>query len=170
LLELVPKARRIALVGSKGDWDNPWGKGARNVAARRGVNVFFAEGNSTGFGAALEELRREMADAFFVALTPATFPFSSSFGEFTVAHRIPSSCAISEMADRGCLMTYGLSLVSFWTQAVTYVDKILKGAKPSDLPIEQPTKFELVINLTIANAIGLKVPQSLLLRADRVIE
>jgi len=94
----------------------------------------------------------------------------ATFAEFGVENRIASTCAITEMADQGCLMAYGQSGVGFWIHAFTYVDKILKGAKLADLPIEQPTTFQLVINLKTAKAIGVKIPQSVLLRADRVIE
>jgi putative ABC transport system substrate-binding protein len=169
-LELLAKARRLAFVGTKGDWESPWGNAIRSIAAKRRLDLFFAEGTPVGFADALEALRRKKSEAFFVALSPSTGQFGSLFGEFTVSSRIPSSCGITEMAERGCLMAYGQSAKNFFAYAVTYVDKILKGAKPGDLPIEQPTKFELVINMKTANALGLKIPQSILLRADRVIE
>ena len=170
LLELLPKARRIAFVGWKGDWDGRWGKSIQSAMAKRGVDLFFAEGKPSGFAEALEAIKQRKSEAFFVALSTSTWPFSSSFGEFTLLNRIPSSCGVTEMAEDGCLLAYGQSVVSIWTQAVTYVDKILKGTKPGDIPIEQPTKFELVINLKTAKALGIKIPQSLLIRANRVIE
>jgi putative ABC transport system substrate-binding protein len=170
LLEMLPKARRIAFVGRKGDWDFLWGKAVRSAAAKRKVSITFAEGNPAGFAEALDVVKRRKSDAFFVALSPTTFPFSSVFGEFTVANRIPSSCGLADMAQDGCLIAYGQSIADIWTHSVTYVDKILKGAKPGDLPIEQPTRFQLVINLKTAKALGIKVPQSILVRADRVIE
>lgn len=170
LLEMLPKARRIAFVGWKSDWDSFWGKSIQSAAAKRGVDLYFAEGKSSGFAEAFEALKQRKSEAFFVALSPTTMSFSSSFGEFTLLSRIPSSCGITEMADDGCLLAYGQSVASVWTQALTYVDKILKGAKPGDLPIEQPTKFELVVNMKTAEALGIKIPQSVLLRADRVIE
>ncbi len=169
-LELLPKARRLAFVGTKRDWENPAGRAIQSIAAKRRLDLFFAEGKSSGFADALEALRRRKSEAFFIANSPSTGPFMASFAEFTLSSGIPSSGGVTEMAEQGCLMAYGQTARNFYSYAVTYVDKILKGAKPGDLPIEQPTRFELVINMKTARALGIKVPQAVLLRADRVIE
>lgn len=169
-LELLPMVRRIAFVGMKADWESPWGNAIQNAAANRRLDLFFAEGKPAGFADALEAIRRSKSEAFFVAASPTTTQFTLSFSEFTLSSGIPSTCAITEMAEQGCLMAYGQSFKGFFSYAVKYVDKILRGEKPGDLPIEQPTKFELVINMKTAKALGLTIPQSILLRADRVIE
>jgi putative ABC transport system substrate-binding protein len=101
---------------------------------------------------------------------PFFFTHLSRIVELAAKHRVPAIYGFRPFAEAGGLMSYGLSLPDVWRRAATYVDKILKGAKPADLPVEQPTKFELVVNLKTAKALGLTIPPSLLLRADQLLE
>jgi len=94
----------------------------------------------------------------------------NQIAELSMKHRLACMAADRVLAEAGCLMSYGSSLTGLLHRAATYVDKIFKGAKPADLPVEQPTKIELVINRKTAKALGLTIPQSLLISADRVIE
>jgi putative ABC transport system substrate-binding protein len=115
-------------------------------------------------------LSKERGYGLIIGGTPLFFPHRSRIHELAIKHGLPAIYAWRVFVDAGGLMSYGASLSDLWRRAATYVDKILKGATPGDLPVEDPTKFELVINLKAAKAIGLTIPQSLLLRADEVIQ
>jgi len=118
---------------------------------------------------ALQLALGKRADALFVPTAMAT-AYREQIVNFVARNRWPTMYADPESADAGGLMAFGANLADLFRSAATYVDKILKGARPADLPIQQPTKFELVINLKTAKALGITIPQSILLRADRVIE
>jgi putative ABC transport system substrate-binding protein len=122
------------------------------------------------FESTLVRARKEGAAGIILTADVVTQMHSRAFVQLALKHRLPGVYWARQYVDDGGLMSYSANYTELRRHAATYVDKILKGAKPGDLPIEQPTKFELVINLKTAKAIGLTVPQSLLLRADQVIE
>ncbi len=119
---------------------------------------------------AFAAMTRERASALVILADPIFTDQRRQIAELAAKRRMPSVYGVREYAEAGGLMVYGANLLDLERRAATFVDKILKGAKPADLPIEQPTKFELVINLKTAKALGLTIPPSLLLRADQVIE
>ena len=112
----------------------------------------------------------QRADALFVAHSSENYAQRRLIVDFATSNRLPSIHAFREAVEVGGLMSYGVNVADLFRRAAGYVDKILKGAKPGDLPIEQPTAFELVINLKTAKALGLTIPPALLARADQVIE
>jgi putative ABC transport system substrate-binding protein len=123
----------------------------------------------------VEQAFKIMMDERVQAMVVLTDPVTSRLAgkvvaDFAAKHRLPSMCDLREFTLSGALMSYGPSLLTMAQRSAVFVDKILKGARPSDLPIEQPTKFELVINLKTAKALGVTIPPSLLARADEVIE
>ncbi len=120
--------------------------------------------------AALEAAMGQHADALIVVEDPLTSDVRKKIAEFAADHRLPTISGLKVFADSGLLMSYGANLTDIIRRSAVYVDKILKGAKPSDLPVEQPTKFELVINLKTAKSLGLTIPPLLLARADEIIE
>jgi putative ABC transport system substrate-binding protein len=119
---------------------------------------------------AFAAMARARAQGVIVLATPIFFGERQRLGELAIAHRLPTMFQIRDYAEAGGLMSYGADLADLYRRAAIPVDKILKGAKPGDIPIEQPTKFELIINLRTAKALGLTIPPSLLQRADQVIE
>ena len=119
---------------------------------------------------ALAAMTKERAEALIPVDDPFMYQQRRRIADLAVQHRLPTISSQRLYPEAGALMSYGASFTDLYRRAATYVDKILKGAKPADLPVEQPTKFELVINLKTAKALGLTIPQSLLLRADEVIQ
>jgi putative ABC transport system substrate-binding protein len=144
---------------------------ARVAAPAVGLTVRSVEVRDTReLDAAFEAITREHPEALLLLVDPFTFSQRSRIVEFAAEQRIPAMYETSDFVDVGGLISYGPIVVDQYRRAAAYVDKILRGAKPADLPIEQPTTFELAINMKAAKALGIKVPESILLRADKVIE
>jgi putative ABC transport system substrate-binding protein len=116
------------------------------------------------------EIKRARADGLIVFGGPITLSHRSAIIRLTAEHRVPAVWSDKQRVADGGFMSYGADVVDLWRRSADYVDRILKGAKPADLPVEQPTKFVLAINLKTAKALGITIPQSVLLRADAVIE
>jgi hypothetical protein len=133
-------------------------------------NLSAVRGDPSDFEPAFLEVTGKRPHGLFVTLDPFTSLYRQRIVELAAKNRLPAMYEAGEFVDAGGLMAYGPSIPDLWRRSATYVDKILKGAKPADLPIEQPTKFSLAVNKRTAAALGLKVPQSILLRAERVIE
>jgi len=119
---------------------------------------------------AIASARRDAAGALLVFVDTLTFSQRKRIIDLGLNLGMPTTAYLKEFAEAGALLTYGIDLSERYRRAAYYVDRIVKGAKPADLPVEQPTKFELVINRKTAKALGLTIPESLLLRADQVIE
>jgi putative ABC transport system substrate-binding protein len=173
LREALPGVSRVAYLGSKLDkeWEGPYGQSVRAAAQVLGVTLLPAEYTPRQFTDAFTLVSGARAGALFVG--PGGAPAFANRGlivDFATRARLPSTFGYREPVELGGLMSYGVNYADVFRRAAGYVDKILKGAKPPDLPVEQPTKFELVINLKTAKALGLTIPQSLLGRADEVIQ
>jgi ABC-type uncharacterized transport system substrate-binding protein len=172
LKEVVPKLSRVVLLGNPTNLSNAAqsreAEGAARVLGLRLQPV--AARDPEEIDRAFVAMTREKPDAVIVLLDSIFLDRRTRIADLAVKHRMPTVYGAGEHAEAGGLMTYGPNIPSMFRRAATFVDKILKGAKPADLPVEQPTKFELVINLKTAKALGLTIPQALLLRADQVIE
>jgi putative ABC transport system substrate-binding protein len=174
LKELVPHLERLALLGRPGDALYPvWLAEARGAARRIGVQLQPVEVASFGeaeLRAAFASMTRARADALMVAPNTEAVRMRTSIAALAARHRLPAIYLHTEHAHAGGLMAYGPSYDDLFWRAASYVDRILKGAKPADLPVERAAKFQLVINLKAARELGLAIPSSLLLRAEHVIE
>ena len=170
LRELIPGVARVGLLIHGADpLDKTFVDETRTAAARAGIQVHVASvPRPEDLDVALLGMTRERVGAVIVQ---GNLPVPvRQIAQSALRHRLPSMSLLSQFPEAGGLMSYGASLIDIQRRAATYVDKILKGARPADLPVESPTTFELVINRKTARALGLAVPASALLRADRVIE
>jgi putative tryptophan/tyrosine transport system substrate-binding protein len=146
-------------------------KAAEDAAKGRGITLLKTQvGTESDLPKAFTLIVGERANAVMIFGGPYLWALRAQIAALAKNNVLPTIYLYREGPDAGGLMSYGTSLIDNWRRAASYVDKILKGIKPADLPVEQPTKFELVINLKTAKALGLTIPPSLLLRADQVIE
>ena len=171
LKEVVPKVNRVAVLTNPGSPTRALMLTEAEAAMRPlGLQLQVLDARGPGeFEAAFSAMTRERAGALLILADPIFFGERKRLADLAARSRLPAVSGLREFADAGILMAYGASLSDLFRRAATYVDKILKGAKPADLPVEQPTKFELVINLKTAKALGLTIPPSVLIRADQVI-
>ena len=173
LHELVPKAARIAVLVNPTNAPSAEStlKEVQEAARALGLEIHVFNARTTGeIDAAFTALARQRADALFIAADGFFGSRRGQFATLAARDRIPASYASREMVEAGVLMSYGTSVVDMFRQVGIYTGSILKGANPANLPVLQSTKFELVINLQTAKALGLEVPPTLLARADEVIE
>jgi putative ABC transport system substrate-binding protein len=172
LKEAVPTMSRVALLWNPANPDQRFSFEEVQAAARAlGARVHSVEArNREEVEQALAALKQDRPSALLMTADTVHQRYIERIVASMAELRLPAMYQLREAVDRGGLMSYGASMSDLSRRAATYVDKILKGAKPGDLPVEQPTKFELVINLKTAKALGLTIPPSVLARADEVIE
>ena len=172
LRELVPGLRQIAMVGNAGNRYSVMAiKRIRELAGSAGLR--FDEVNldqAGGLESGLDKLRAARPDGALAAAAPALYPYRKPIAEFMAANRIPAVYPFREFAEAGGLLVYATNFDDLFRHAAEYVDKVLRGAAPGELPVQQAATFELVINMRAAKAIGITIPQVLLARADEVIE
>jgi putative ABC transport system substrate-binding protein len=172
LKELLPRAKRIAVVATP---DHPGDSSERRVsqaaAARLGIEIdYFEIGRGKTVADILAAIDASRSDAVMFFPTQTVIANRAAIAEWSIKRKLPAISGWAQFADGGNILSYGPNLADASRRLAFYVDRILKGAKPGDLPVELPTRVELVVNLKTARALGVNVPPSVLLRADRVIE
>jgi len=172
LKELLPRSTRLGLIVNPAmPGHEPFVRAVEAAASKLGLHVLKTLVQSAAdVESALARIKQERAEMLLVLPDPVLYTLSQRIGDLAITNHLPVAYSFGELAQAGGVLAYGPSLTEQYHRAATFVDRILKGAKPGDLPVEQPTKFELVINLKTAKAFGLTIPPSLLLRADQVIE
>jgi putative tryptophan/tyrosine transport system substrate-binding protein len=172
LKETLPTVSRIAVLwdphapGSVPQWQE-----SQLPARELGLQLYSMEVSSVdNYEAAFKEAVEARNTALWVTLNPLANSNQKKIADLAINHGLPSICARADYSENGCMMAYGPGYGIEGKDGARYVDKILKGAKPADIPVEQPMKFELVINLQTANKLGLTIPQSVLFQADKIIK
>ena len=171
LKETVPKLSHVAVLRNLNEPGNAQALTETQLAAQSfGIILqYFDVKNLKDAENAFRQARKERNQAVLMLANAVVSNYPAEIAKLAVKNRVPAIHIRRDFVESGGLMSYGPSLLDLWHRAATYVDKILKGAKPADLPVEQPTKFEFVINLKTAKQIGLTIPPNVLARADRVI-
>lgn len=172
LHELLPKAKRVALLVNPSNpaEAEPSVRNATAAGRELGLDIKIFNANLQSLDAAFAELLAWRADALFVGPDPSFSSQALRFVDFEARHSLPASYFVQNFVQAGGLMSYGPDAAENQTQLGIYVGRILKGEKPSNLPVVQPTKYELVLNLKSAKALGIEIPAQILARADKVIE
>ena len=171
LKEVVPGLARVAVLENSKEPGNAQALKETKLAGAalnlklQFLDVLDLQDIETAFHAAT----KQRADALLVLSSPIATSRRAQVAQLAIKNRVPTMYQVSESVEAGGLLTYGVSTADLWRRSANYVDKILKGAKPADLPVEQPTKFEFIINLKAAKQIGLTIPPNVLARVDRVI-
>jgi putative tryptophan/tyrosine transport system substrate-binding protein len=170
--EIVPGVTRVAVLANPTNPDAaPSVKGVEIARRALGLQLQVLEVSAPAeLDKAFAAMNSAHAKALIVVVSPMFHENRAKIAALAAKYRLPAIFGLREFVEAGGLMFYGASLPEMYRHAATYVDKILKGAKPADLPVEQPTKFELVVNMKTAKTLGVKIPNSILLRADKVIE
>jgi putative tryptophan/tyrosine transport system substrate-binding protein len=172
LKEIVPRLSRVAVLGTSTQPGNAQTLKGTEIAARAlGVQLQYQEiGGAKDIETAFRDARKGHVDGLLLLSSPVLFIHRAKIVELATKSRLPAIYYQIEYVEDGGLMTYSANVVDLWRRTAAYVDKILKGAKPADLPVEQPKKFEFVVNLKAAKQIGLTIPPNVLARADKVIK
>jgi putative ABC transport system substrate-binding protein len=170
--QLVPRSSRIAIVRDPTNRGlGPLVRDAEHSAKRLGITLkVVGVPTPKDLDGAFLTMKRERADAVMLAENTIFLAYRQHIADLAITHRLPMMAAANEFVLAGALLSYGTDYPDLFRRAAVYVDKILKGARPADLPVEQPTKFELVVNLKTAKTLGLTIPQSVLQRADQIVE
>jgi putative tryptophan/tyrosine transport system substrate-binding protein len=171
LKESIPRLSRVAIIWNP---DSPAGPAQQSYTESEALVIglrfqSLPVRKASDFDEVFQAAKKEHAGAVLVTANPLMFTHFSQIAELAIKHRLPSIQSQREFVDAGGLMMYGPNEADIYRRAAIYVDKILKGAKPSELPVERPTKFQLIINLKTAQQIGLTIPPQVLARADKVI-
>ena len=171
LKDTVPGLIRVAvLTAERNTTDSETARELQGAAKALDVKLQILQGrNPKEIDAALSKMTTERVGAFVVITNPVLSENRERILNFAVKNRLPATYPNESWVESGGLMAYGTNLADLWRRAATFVDKILRGAKPADLPVEQPLKFDLLINLKAAKQIGLTIPPNVLARADKVI-
>jgi putative ABC transport system substrate-binding protein len=161
---------RVAHLGTAEDWKGADGAAVRAASEALRVTLIQAEHTPVDYHEAFATIKRERPDGLFVAANPANFGHRALIIKFAAEHRLPAIYANREITELGGLMSYGIDNRDMYRRAAEYVHGILNGETPGALPIEQPTRFPLIINLKTASTLGVTISPALLARADEVIE